>query len=62
MEWTKCEICEDHTSLGSYLFQIKAKKFPLKEAERVCILCGKAPVTLFPSYDALLDALTKPAR
>lgn len=62
MEWTKCETCGDHTSIGSYLFQSKKKKFPDREDERICIVCGKATVVLFPTYEELLDSLTDPAK
>jgi len=55
MEWTKCETCGSHTSIGSYLFQAKKKKFPVNPEERVCILCGKATVVLFPTYEHLIN-------
>ena len=58
MEWTKCETCGNHASIGSYLFQLKAKKFPSNENDRICIVCGKATVVLFDSYDALINTNT----
>ena len=55
MQWTKCETCHDHVSIGSYLLQIRKKEFPKDPEERVCLSCGKATVVLFDSYEHLIN-------
>jgi hypothetical protein len=55
MQWTECKSCGNKVSIGSYLFQIKKKKFPDEPAERVCVLCGNATVDLHESYEAMIN-------